>query len=72
MAKNSTLQSTWVGAFGEHPIRVEEHWYDLSYIVEFYDDLQSEQRQCISHCPNSGDVLSLEELQKRGLRTAGQ
>lgn len=71
MIKNGTLQNTWVGAVGDHPIRVEEHWYDLSYIVEFYDDLQPDQKQCISHCPDSGEALSLEELHKRSLSSVG-
>ena len=70
MVTLNTIERSWVGAIGDHPIRVEEHQYDLSYIVEYYDDLQSEQQQCISYCPESDVLLTIEELQKGMLITA--
>lgn len=69
MSTQSTLEQSWVGALNEHPIRVEEHRIDLAYIVEFYDEL-SQERECITHCPTTGELLTVEELRRHLLETA--
>lgn len=61
--KSSEL-SSWYGTLNGYPIRVEEHWNNLAYIVEFYDGRDESNRQCISHCPDCGELLTIESLRE--------
>lgn len=64
MARQGTLEKTWIGiTSGGYPIRVEEHWSNLAYIVEFYDGDELSDGRCLSHCPSSGELLDVALLQ---------
>jgi hypothetical protein len=61
--KDNSMEHCWHALTGAgYPIRVEEHWSDLSYIIEFYDSDEPASAGCITHCPISGEPLSLESL----------
>ncbi len=60
MKRKGTLVHAWRGLTpAGYPIRVEEHRYDLSYIVEFFDgDAIDDKKHCLTHCPVSGELLT--------------
>lgn len=63
MAQANTLVYSWIGiTSAEYPIRVEEHRSDLAYFVEFYDADELSSGAPISHCPVSGELLSVATL----------
>jgi hypothetical protein len=63
MNENTTLLNTWVGTSHGYPVRVEEHWNNLSYIIEFYDVSEQGNGRCITRNPITGEELSLENVQ---------
>lgn len=72
MNPDNTLTRSWISTLHGYPIRVEEHARDLSYIIEFYDAQEGNDGQRISHCPITGETLTItalfeEELQVLGL-----
>lgn len=70
MEQYVTLQRSWDGIAQGYPIRVEEHRYDLTYIVEFYDGHESGDGQCLTHCPHTGELLTMTML-REGAVVAG-
>lgn len=63
-----TLERCWRATTPSgYAISVEEHRSDLSYIVEFYDADELIGGRCISHCPRSGDLLTVAMLREEVL-----
>lgn len=61
---SSSERNCWYATLHGYPIRVEEHLNNLSYIVEFYDGRDDTSAQCISHCPETGELLTVELLRE--------
>lgn len=71
MNRYGSLERSWLAITSNgYPVIVEEHRYDLTYIVEFYDGDELSGRQIISHCPISGEVLAVENLQRATIEVA--
>lgn len=70
MKQCSTLRNTWFGTVHGYPIKVEEHQYDLSYIVEFYDATDEQGERCITHDPITGEELVLAHIQREQSQVA--
>lgn len=70
MQEHNTLVNTWVGMVHGYPVRVEEHWNNLSYIVEFYELSDEGSGRCITHNPVTGQELKVEEVDQVGFTTA--
>ncbi len=65
MKQSSTLRNTWLGTVHGYPIKVEEHQYDLSYIIEFYDVNDERCERCITHDPITGEELTVTHIQRQ-------
>jgi hypothetical protein len=63
MNEKTTLHNTWMGKSHGYPVRVEEHWNNLSYIIEFYDASEQGNGRCITRNPVTGEELTLENVQ---------
>ncbi len=66
MQRYNSLQNMWFTHLHGRPIRVEEHWSNLSYIVEFYDVSENESGQCLTLDPVTGEELTLEVIKRNG------
>lgn len=72
MKQSSTLRNMWFGTVHGYPIKVEEHQYDLSYIVEFYDVSDERGGRCITHDPITGEELMLAHIQRQQGQVAAE
>lgn len=71
MERYGTLVRSWYAVTPSgYPVLVEEHQHDLSYIVEFYDGDELSGKQIISHCPISGELLTLQMLRQATVEIA--